>query len=89
MSLPGEAVPPPSKLKMIVTTLAAVYPLSLIFQSVVAPAVQPWPVPLRTAAFPFIMVPLLTLVVMPGLSRLFRRWLYPATRTHPPAEPDS
>lgn len=84
-SVPGESVPAPSKAKMIIVTLAAVYPLSLAFQAAIAPVAQPWPLPLRGAVFPLIMVPLLTLLIMPGLSRALRRWLYPPTRTHRPA----
>jgi antibiotic biosynthesis monooxygenase (ABM) superfamily enzyme len=33
---------------------------------------------MRGAVFPLILVPLLTYVIMPGLSRLPRRWLYPS-----------
>lgn len=86
-SLPGEAVPAPSRWKMVLVTFAAVYPLSLLFQAFLAPATQAWPLPVRGLAFPVIMVPLLTYVVMPGLSRLFRRYLYPAARRHRPASP--
>ncbi|TDD94621.1 antibiotic biosynthesis monooxygenase [Actinomadura rubrisoli] len=86
-SLPGESVPAPSKIKMIIVTLCAVYPLSIAFQAVIAPATKTWALPLRGLVFPIIMVPLLTLLVMPGLSRLLRRWLYPAGRVHRPARP--
>jgi len=86
-SLPGEAVPAPPRWKMVLVTFAAVYPLSLLFQAFVAQPSQEWPLPLRALAFPVIMVPLLTYAVMPGLSRLFRRYLYPAERRHRPASP--
>lgn len=88
-SLPGEAVPAPPRWKMVLVTFAAVYPLSLVFQSLLAPPTQEWPLPLRALAFPVIMVPLLTFVIMPGLSRLFRRYLYPTARRHRPASPVS
>jgi uncharacterized protein len=84
-SLPGDAVPPPSRLKMVVVTLLAVYPLSLLFQSVIAPWAQHWPLPLRSVLFPLVVVPALTYVFMPGLSRMLRGWLYPAHRAHRPA----
>ncbi|QXJ21593.1 antibiotic biosynthesis monooxygenase [Actinomadura graeca] len=86
-SLPGEAVPAPSKIKMIIVTFGAVYPLSLVFQGLLAPQTQAWPLALRALTFPVIMVPLLTLLVMPGLSRMFRRWLYPPGRSQRPARP--
>lgn len=85
-SLPGDAVPPPARAKMIAVTLLAVYPLSLFFQSVVAPWTQSWPLLLRSALFPLVVVPTLTYAFMPGLSRMMRGWLYPAHRRHRPAQ---
>jgi antibiotic biosynthesis monooxygenase (ABM) superfamily enzyme len=85
-SLPGDAVPPPARPKMVVVTLLAVYPLSLLFQGVIAPWTQSWPLPLRSALFPLVVVPTLTYAFMPGLSRMMRGWLYPAHRTHRPAQ---
>ncbi|TMR03840.1 antibiotic biosynthesis monooxygenase [Actinomadura soli] len=86
-SLPGESVPAPSKLKMIAVTFVAVYPLSLLLQAFVTPLATSWPLPLKALTFPVIVIPLLTVVVMPMLSRLFRRWLYPVGRAHRPAKP--
>ena len=77
-SLPGEMTASPPRFKMVAITFLAVYPLSLLFQWLLAPLTQPWPLPLRAFAFPLVMVPLLTYVVMPAMSRLFRRWLYGA-----------
>ena len=88
-SLPGESVPAPARWKMVIATFSAVYPLSLLFQALVAPATKSWPLLLRALVFPLVMVPLLTYAVMPNLSRALRRWLYPARRSHPPARPDS
>jgi antibiotic biosynthesis monooxygenase (ABM) superfamily enzyme len=84
-SLPGDAVPPPARTKMVLVTLLAVYPLSLFFQGLIAPWTQSWPLPLRAVLFPLVVVPTLTYAFMPGLSRAFRGWLYPAHRTHRPA----
>ncbi|WP_141577872.1 antibiotic biosynthesis monooxygenase [Actinomadura sp. WMMA1423] len=86
-SLPGESVPPPSKLKMIVVTFCAVYPIALLLQAFVTPLTQAWPLPVRALTFPVLVIPVLTLVVMPALSRAFRNWLYPVGRTHRPAKP--
>ncbi|QFG24429.1 antibiotic biosynthesis monooxygenase [Actinomadura sp. WMMB 499] len=86
-SLPGEAVPAPSRLKMIVVTFCAVYPLSILLQTFVTPLAQDWPLPLKAVLFPAIVVPVLTLLIMPALSRLLRRWLYPVRRTHRAARP--
>jgi hypothetical protein len=85
-SLPGDAVPAPARPKMVLATLLAVYPLSLVFQGLVAPWTQGLSLPLRSALFPLVVVPTLTYLLMPGLSRLLRRWLYPAHRSHRPAQ---
>jgi antibiotic biosynthesis monooxygenase (ABM) superfamily enzyme len=86
-SLPGEEDSAPPRWKMALVTLLAVYPLSLLFQALVAPATLKWPLPVRGAVFPLIMVPLLTYAVMPGMSRLFRAWLYTEPDAPPPATP--
>jgi antibiotic biosynthesis monooxygenase (ABM) superfamily enzyme len=86
-SLPGEAVPTPPRWKMALVTFCAVYPMSLVFQTVVSPAVGAWPTALRALLFPLVLVPLLTYLVMPALSRMLRRWLYPARRAQRPATP--
>jgi len=86
-SLPGEEDDAPPRWKMALVTLLAVYPLSLLFQALVSPATMKLPLPLRAAVFPLIMVPLLTYAVMPGMSRIFRAWLYTEPDTPPPATP--
>ncbi|MEV5829595.1 antibiotic biosynthesis monooxygenase [Spirillospora sp. NPDC052242] len=86
-SLPGESVPAPSKAKMIVVTFCAVYPLSLLLQTFVTPLAEDWPLPLKAVLFPAIVVPLLTLLVMPAMSRALRRWLYPVRRVPRAARP--
>jgi len=75
-SLPGQTVLPPLKWKMAVVTFAAVYPLSVIFNWLVVPSVKSWLILGRAALFPLALVPLLTFVIMPRLSRLLRHWLY-------------
>jgi hypothetical protein len=44
---------------------------------VLAPRTAAWPLLLRPVAFAGVLVPLMTWVVMPRLTRLLRRWLYP------------
>jgi antibiotic biosynthesis monooxygenase (ABM) superfamily enzyme len=80
-SLPGQALPPPPKWKMCLVTFGAVYPLSIVFNWLVAPRVHDWALLVRAVFFPVALVPLLTFVVMPRLSRLLRGWLY--DRGHP------
>jgi antibiotic biosynthesis monooxygenase (ABM) superfamily enzyme len=75
-SLPGLNVRPPPQWKMVVVTLAAIYPLSLLFNWLVAPSVRGFPLFLRALLFPCALVPLLTFVIMPSLSKLLRTWMY-------------
>jgi uncharacterized protein len=75
-SLPGQTVLPPAKWKMALVTFAAVYPLSILFNCLVVPSVKGWFTVWRAALFPLALVPLLTFVIMPRLSRLLKHWLY-------------
>ncbi|MGW7265018.1 antibiotic biosynthesis monooxygenase [Streptomyces sp. NPDC054842] len=77
-SLPGTAVRAPARWKMALTTFLGAYPCTLLIQWLVTPRTAAWPLPLRAAVFPLVLLPLLTYVIMPGLSRLFRLWLYPS-----------
>jgi antibiotic biosynthesis monooxygenase (ABM) superfamily enzyme len=76
-SLPGTAVQSPARWKMVLTTFLGAYPCTLLIQWLVSPRTAAWPLPLRAAVFPLILLPVLTYVIMPRLSRLFRLWLYP------------
>lgn len=76
-ALPGTTVKSPPRWKMVLTTFLGVYPITLVIQSLLTPRTAAWPLPLRAAVFPVVLVPLLTYLVMPLLSRLLRLWLYP------------
>lgn len=76
-SLPGTSVVPPPRWKMVIMTFVAVYPLSLILNLTAIPHLTWLPVGLRALVFPLVLPPTLTYVLMPLLSRMFRRWLYP------------
>lgn len=80
-SLPGTTVQSPPRWKMSLTTFLAAYPLVVLLQWLVVPQTAHWPLPLRAAVFPAVLLPSLTYVIMPRLSRLFRLWLY-----RPPAD---
>jgi antibiotic biosynthesis monooxygenase (ABM) superfamily enzyme len=47
----------------------------LAFQAFVVPRTSSWPLPLRAALFPLVLLTLRTYVVMPVVTRLLRRWL--------------
>jgi antibiotic biosynthesis monooxygenase (ABM) superfamily enzyme len=63
---------------MTVLTVAAVFAITLAFQLLVAPHVTSWPMAARLLVSAVVVVVLLGYVVMPVLSRLFRRWLHPS-----------
>ncbi|WNM36610.1 antibiotic biosynthesis monooxygenase [Streptomyces sp. Li-HN-5-11] len=77
-SLPGTAVQSPPRWKMVLTTFLGAYPFTLLIQWLVTPRTTAWPLPLRAAVFPVVLLPVLTYLVMPRLSRLLRLWLYPS-----------
>ncbi len=74
--LPGRTVPAPPKWKMALVTLAAIIPLVLTMNVFVLPHVEGWPLIARTLVFSGTLTSLMTWVVMPRMTRLFRRFLY-------------
>ena len=76
-TLPGRSDAAPPRWKMALVVFAAVYPIALTINLLVLPHVAGWAVPLKVAMLSGIMVPTMTWVVMPTLTRAFRRWLYP------------
>ncbi|UIR22175.1 antibiotic biosynthesis monooxygenase [Streptomyces spinosirectus] len=75
-SLPGTTTRSPPRWKMVLTTFLGAYPCTLLIQWLVAPRTALWPLPLRAAVFPVVLLPVLTYLIMPRLSRLLRLWLY-------------
>ncbi|MCH5671243.1 antibiotic biosynthesis monooxygenase [Streptomyces gilvus] len=75
-SLPGTTVQSPPRWKMVLTTFLGAYPFTLLVQALVTPRTTAWPLPLRAAVFPLVLLPVLTYLVMPLLSRMVRQWLY-------------
>lgn len=69
---------PPSKRKMAALTLLGVYPLSMLLPMAIVPATPTWPPLLRGLLIAALIVASLTWLVMPGLTRLFHRWIFPS-----------
>jgi antibiotic biosynthesis monooxygenase (ABM) superfamily enzyme len=72
----GPVVPPP-RYKMALVSWLAVYPLITAIQWALGPALGRLPLPLRTLALTAAMITLMTYVLMPRVTRMFARWLYP------------
>jgi antibiotic biosynthesis monooxygenase (ABM) superfamily enzyme len=76
--LPGErAIVPPPRWKMLLVTLIGAYPLVVLFSAFVLPSLEGWPLLVRAAVLPIVLLSLMTYVLMPQLTRLLRGWLYP------------
>lgn len=80
-SLPGQVTKAPPRYKMALLTWAAVYVLITTLNRVVAPLLQTFPNWIATLIICGITVGLLTYTVLPQITRLFKRWLYPDDKT--------
>jgi antibiotic biosynthesis monooxygenase (ABM) superfamily enzyme len=76
-SVPGQSpLKSPPRGKMWLATLVGAYPLVVLFQAIIAPKVQNWPLLVRSAIFPLVLLSLMTYIVMPKVTKLFKPWLY-------------
>ncbi len=67
---------PPPRWKMATVTFVGVYLLTLSLHLTVGPWIRTFPLPLANALFNGLVVVGLTWLVMPQLTRVFRRWLH-------------
>ena len=72
---PGLAKPP--KYKMAIATFLGVFPVVMGLSLTLGPAIRSWPFVLSNAIFNACVVALLTWVVMPLITRMLHRWLFP------------
>jgi len=76
-TLPGQRrQKSPTRYKQAILTWVAVYALLMILNQLLAPFVEDLPDFLSTAITSGIVVGLLTYVVMPQITQVFRKWLY-------------
>lgn len=79
--LPGRPQKaPPKRYKVAVVTWLGVYTLSLIVGHFIAPLIAPLPLLVRQAITTGLIVSSLAYLLMPQLTRLFYRWLYPTSQ---------
>ena len=76
-TVPGAPLRSLPKWKMAVATVIAVYPASLLLGETVGRWGRDWPMPFRALVAAILMVALLTWVLMPLVTRVLHRWLYP------------
>src|SRR5437667_8416874 len=67
---------PPPRWKMAVATFLGVFPVAMILNLTLAPAIRSWNFILGNAVFNACVVALLTWVVMPLITRALHGWLY-------------
>ena len=79
-AMPGRTAPAPPKWKMFVVTLTAIVPLVVLMNLLIVPLVTGWWLVARAFLFAGILTGLMTWVVMPRMTRLFRRFLYRSER---------
>jgi antibiotic biosynthesis monooxygenase (ABM) superfamily enzyme len=84
-ALPDERAIVPPRWKMLPATFLGAYSLVVLLSAFVLPWVEGWPLLARAALLPVVVLTLMTYVVMPQLTRLLRRWLYPPQQ-HTPAQ---
>ncbi len=71
---------PGPRWRLTLLTIAAVFVTTLMFQLLVTPHLGAWPVGARLLLSASLVVLLLGHVVMPALTHLFRRWLWPSRK---------
>jgi len=71
----GPSMVPPPRWKMWLISLLAIYPLVLAFLVWVSPHITRWPLALRAATLPLVVLTLMTFVIMPNVTRALRPWL--------------
>jgi antibiotic biosynthesis monooxygenase (ABM) superfamily enzyme len=73
---PAQAPPAPPRYKIAALTWIGAYGVITLILGVLGDAIASWPLLLRTLLVSVLMVGALTWVVMPTMTRLFRRWLH-------------
>lgn len=77
----GIKVPQPSPHRMALVLIAVVFCLVLMLNLVLGPFMTGWPLAFRILATVTIQVGLMTYVIMPRLTPLIARFIYPKTKT--------
>jgi len=82
-TLPGKAtIVPPVRYKMALVTWMAVFPLITVISIVLRQQLSLLPTILRVMVVTAIAVPIMTYFLMPKMTLLFAKWLYPNSFAH-------
>lgn len=74
--------PPPPKWKTAIVSAIGIYPVISLMPILLRPITNGLPAWLATLVSIAIMMPLMTWVIMPQITRLFKPWLYPSGVEH-------
>ena len=77
----GTVVAQPSPHRMALVLIVVVFVLALLLNIALAPLLGDWPLALRLLITVLLQVTLMTYVIMPRLTRLLARWIFPTTKT--------
>lgn len=78
-TLPGKvAIVPPPRYKMALVTWLAVFPLITLISTVLQPQLGQFPIVLRVMVITSIVVPTMTYLLMPQMTKILAWWLYPS-----------
>jgi uncharacterized protein len=88
-TLPGQPGTAPPPYKMALVTWITIFPLITAIVAVTGPLLEGLPLAVRLGITTALAVPLMTWVVMPRMTRLLRRWLYPRLASPPRSGPDA
>lgn len=72
-----KAAAPPLKYKVAIVVMLALYPLLLALNLILGPLLEPLPGPIHTLITVTAAVLIMTFFLMPLMTRLLARWLYP------------
>jgi uncharacterized protein len=81
---PSSDVPPPPRYKLVAITWLAIYPLITAMFFFFGDPLQRLPLGIRTLVVTAIVVPAMIYLVMPLMTPLFDKWLYPSESREPP-----
>jgi antibiotic biosynthesis monooxygenase (ABM) superfamily enzyme len=72
----GRAIVPPPRWRQLLATLIGAYPLVILLSAFVLPRLADWPLLVRSAVLPVVLLTLMTYVIMPQVTKVLRGWLY-------------
>ncbi len=77
-TLPGNVmIKPPPRWKMVIATMIGIYPVALLYQAFLTKDLTLLPLLFRPIALSLLLTPVLTYIIMPNLTKILHKWLYP------------